>query len=404
MTFKILSLDGGGFRGVITGRILQLVESVVQEKRGQSLHDYFDLIAGTSTGSLLAAGIALKMTTAELLKVYETRGKDIFPARVRNQRKWRFISQILGKRYTLYPHGEPGNPAKPGLSTVIRDSFGDATIASVGKEISRDGRVIEKPILLVLAYDTLSRNTTFFASNNPSGKPRWYDNLPIWRLCTASASAPTFFPPYKLPYYQEGDDVPKDVRELKQVLPHIDGGVSANNPTLAAISHALRTAESEIDNIFALSIGTGQSTQPFTYDEVRKWGLLSWVKNLPNIFLAPSSEISNSISRQILNLNPAKKRHLRLDFQLNNHLVDRTSGQDWRMLRAISETPINSYLGRQVTEDIDDPTVYQEFIDVAEAYIDNAIIDFNPKNEKERHVKDAIARFIELDGLPDISS
>lgn len=396
MAFKILSLDGGGFRGVISCRLLHLVETVLQEKNKGSLFDYFDLIAGTSTGSLLAAGIALKKDATALLDVYKTRGEDIFPATIRNQRKWRWISQVLGKSYTLYPHGEPNDdPAKQkiGLSTVIRDSFGDATIASIGEEVTtKNGRVIEKPILLVMAYDTLSRNTTFFASNNPSKKPRWYDNLPVWRLCTASASAPTFFPPYDLPYYQTGEDVPDDIRNRQQVLPHIDGGVSANNPTLAAISHALLTAESDINQIFVLSIGTGQATKPFTYNDVKSWGLLNWIVNLPKIFLDPSAEISNAISSQLLNIDPANPRHLRLDFQLNNHFIDRPSGQDGRVLREISKTPINMYTGTEVPEEIDDPTAYAAFIDVADQYIAKARITLNNQSFS---VKEAIAHFID---------
>ncbi|NEO65121.1 MAG: hypothetical protein F6J98_33900 [Moorea sp. SIO4G2] len=62
MTFKILSLDGGGMRGVISARILQEIEKTIKEKYGQELHEYFDLISGTSTGSILAAGIACNMT------------------------------------------------------------------------------------------------------------------------------------------------------------------------------------------------------------------------------------------------------------------------------------------------------------------------------------------------------
>ncbi|MGK7890845.1 MAG: patatin-like phospholipase family protein [Leptolyngbyaceae cyanobacterium] len=395
MAFKILSLDGGGFRGVISCQLLKLVEEVLEEKQKGSLHDYFDLIAGTSTGSLLAAGVALKKNADDLLKVYEFQGTDIFPAGIRNRRKWQWLSQAFGASYTLYPHGEPNDDPeqqKTGLSTVIRDSFGDATIASIGEEITVNNRLIEKPILLVMAYDTLSRNTTFFASNNPEKNPRWYDDLPIWKLCTASASAPTFFPPYDLPYYQEGETIPADVRDRKQVLPHIDGGVSANNPTLAAVSHALLTAESEIDNIFVLSIGTGKVTKPYTYNEVKNWGLLSWIANLPNIFLDPASEIGNAISSQILNTNSANQRHLRLDFQLNNHLVDRPAGQDGRVLRQISKTPINLYTGTKVPEEIDDPGAFDAFVEVADKYIEKATIMFD---NQPFSVREAIAHLID---------
>ncbi len=78
MTFKILSLDGGGIRGVISARILMEVEKQIREQKNQSLAEYFDLIAGTSTGSILAAGIALGYTASELLNIYRQEGERIF--------------------------------------------------------------------------------------------------------------------------------------------------------------------------------------------------------------------------------------------------------------------------------------------------------------------------------------
>jgi patatin-like phospholipase/acyl hydrolase len=79
MTFKILSLDGGGMRGIISARILQEIERQVQEKEGKALHEYFDLIAGTSTGSILTAGIATGKTSQELIDLYKNQGIIIFP-------------------------------------------------------------------------------------------------------------------------------------------------------------------------------------------------------------------------------------------------------------------------------------------------------------------------------------
>ncbi|MEB3232519.1 MAG: patatin-like phospholipase family protein, partial [Leptolyngbyaceae bacterium] len=191
MTFKILSLDGGGIRGVLSARILQEVEQQIQAKYGQRLDQYFDLIAGTSTGSLMAAGLCLGKDTQTLLKMYHDRGREIFPEHIRLRRKLPLVGRLWG---FLYPHGDPERGI-PGLSTVLQNTFGNITIADVGEKIiTTSGAVVERPILLIMADDTLSRNTTFFASNNPAQNPRWYDQFPLWRICTASASAPTFFP------------------------------------------------------------------------------------------------------------------------------------------------------------------------------------------------------------------
>ncbi|WP_204103686.1 MULTISPECIES: patatin-like phospholipase family protein [Spirulina sp. CCY15215] len=74
MTFKILSLDGGGMRGALSAKILQAVERELWEKKKLKLHEYFDAIAGVSTGSILAAGLAKGKTCQELLELYQQNG------------------------------------------------------------------------------------------------------------------------------------------------------------------------------------------------------------------------------------------------------------------------------------------------------------------------------------------
>ena len=325
MTFKILSLDGGGFRGALSTRVLQSVEATLAKKRNQPVHEYFDMVSGTSTGSLIAGGIAVKMSAGELLDVYKNRGDEIFPASIRWQRKFRFISQFIGAN-VLYQHGDP-KTGKPGLSKVINDEYAKKC-NSVCPAIS----AIESPIVVIPAYDTLSRNTTLFVSNNST--PRWYDQLPLWQICTASASAPTFFPPYELPYYQTPENP-------NQVLPHIDGGVSANNPAIAAIAHALLTAEEDISQISVLSIGTGQTTRPYSYQQIKNWGLLKWIENLSNIFLAPPAQLTDALSRQILGAVGGGDC-LRLDCELNKHFEGQPMHQK---LRQESPNPKNQYLG-----------------------------------------------------------
>ena len=96
MTFKILSLDGGGIRGVLSARILKEVETTIRNTTRQELHDYFDLITGTSTGSILAAGIACKMNAQQMIDIYLEEGENIFLKSVRKHRKRRFFGLLLG--------------------------------------------------------------------------------------------------------------------------------------------------------------------------------------------------------------------------------------------------------------------------------------------------------------------
>ena len=83
MTFKILSLDGGGIRGVISVRIIQEIEQQIQKLKGQSLNEYFDLISGTSTGALTTAALAVGMNTNQIMNIYKHETQEIFPYRSR---------------------------------------------------------------------------------------------------------------------------------------------------------------------------------------------------------------------------------------------------------------------------------------------------------------------------------
>ncbi|MBX9253880.1 patatin-like phospholipase family protein [Desmonostoc muscorum CCALA 125] len=377
-TFKILSLDGGGIRGVISAVILKEIETTLKEKKKQKLHQYFDLIAGTSTGSILAAAIACEKDAQKLIDLYQEDGKNIFLESVRSQRKWRWLSQILGG-YVLYPHKD-GNQ---GLAQVLKRNLiyqgKPATLAD-----------IKQTNLLILAYDVLSRNTTWFANDDPE---EWYykKNIELWEICTASASAPTFFPPYEFAYNSE------------EGLPHIDGGVAANNPELAAIAHALSMqirgkdkTNPKIDKIAVISIGTGRTTRPYEYSDIKKWGLLDWATNIPNIFLDPSAENSKYISRRIFN-SIGSQNYLRLDFDLNERFEGKR--QPGR-LRKLLNKPYNKYIlekdnsnYKYISEEMDDPEKCQDLIEATECYLEYGKVTFN--KDPNIKVRSAIEQFIE---------
>jgi hypothetical protein len=184
MTFRILSFDGGGIRGVLSARILKEVERQIKEKTGQPLHEYFDMIAGTSTGSILTAGVANKLTADVIIELYKKQGKSIFPSQFR-------VPFLTDLKHGVIP-GKGYKYSHEGLVNALREQFGDTAISK-----------IESPIILILAYDTLYRNTTFFTNCHPELGERWFDTIPLWKICICSSSAPTFFPPYKLEPEQE---------------------------------------------------------------------------------------------------------------------------------------------------------------------------------------------------------
>jgi len=382
--YRILSLDGGGLRGVLSARILKKVEEILETK-GHKLHTYFDLVAGTSTGSILAGAIACQKSAEEIINLYKNEGKNIFPDSVRWRRKWRRISQFLGSN-VLYPH-EKG---KHGLAKVLERNLQHPSLGSLK---IKDIQGIE---ILILAYDTYFRETTWFTNNSPEQK-KWYDDIELSKICTASASAPTFFPPYELP-----SGYPQ------QKLPYIDGGVSSNNPSLAAIAHALYV-KNKLDNsenkeklklsdIALMSIGTGKTSPAYTYQEVKDWGQLGWVTHLSDMFLDPSEQIAEAISGQIFKSVDGDR--LRLDFELNEYLK---RDQEQNQLPEKEDNPYNKYIfehkgeRKKISEAIDNPDDCQDLIEVAESYLECGKADYN---NSKIVVKEAIAQFIDSNPKP----
>ncbi|MBD2666175.1 patatin [Richelia sinica FACHB-800] len=395
MSFRILSLDGGGIRGVISAQILKTVEQeIISQGKGKSLKDYFDLIAGTSTGSILTAGLALGKNSQQILDLYQKYGQSIFRQKTGWQ-KWsdQLISTITRGAASLFADAKYTHD---GLIAALQsaDGLGNTRIQELRKP----------PIILILAYDTLYRNTTFFTNCHPDIGDRWYDECHLWQICVASASAPTFFPPYKLePMNKEkfGD----------WQFPHIDGGVSANNPSLAALSLALRLSSADIDpeikktyrlenleleNISILSVGTGQTNDPFEFAQIKNWKGKDWIGNLPGIFMDPTSEIGGTICRHIMGGHKSS-RYLRLQFDLNECFKEKEKEtyKDTRILLPPEERK-NRFTGMKVSPKMDDASEesIQQLMDTADAYLDKGLKYYLRDDNSAPTVKQAIADFI----------
>jgi hypothetical protein len=365
MPFKILSLDGGGIRGAISARILQEVEQQVWEVAKQPLHEYFDMIAGTSTGSILAAGIAIGKSSEELLDLYRKKGQEIFPY----QKLWSAKRLKLLLKYGLsapkYSHD--------GLIEALKEQFRNPDGSDI--KISE----IKHPFLLIPAYDTLHRNTTFFTNYHP-----------LWQICVSSSSAPTFFPGYKLEW------TPQTIAEGTETwrFPHVDGGVAANNPTLCAISQALKQKHSPLENISVLSIGTGETTKPFTIEQIEAWGLLDWARRIVPVFMGGQSEIDSTICQYIMG-GLESQRYLRLQFELNDIFGEPKNKNNPRPLLP-PDKRVNKYTKKKVSEAIDDATKknIEQLISTAEAFIEKGYT-YETCYDQGPKVKDAIKNFIE---------
>jgi hypothetical protein len=232
---KILSLDGGGIRGVLTMEILVEIENQLRDALGRGtdfrLSDFFDYIGGTSTGGIIAAGLARGMSAQELLEFYVSIGAKMF------EKTW------LLKRLKNYYKSEP-------LELQLKSVFGEATTL----------RPEDLRCLLLVVTRNRTTDSAWPISSNPLAKyndPSRADcnlQIPLWKLVRASTAAPVYFPP---------EIVPWDPNNADKTFVFEDGGVTPyNNPAflmfrMATLPQYKLDWETGEDKLMIVSVGTG---------------------------------------------------------------------------------------------------------------------------------------------------
>ena len=378
--FRILALDGGGIRGVISAQILKKV----QEKIGKPLNEYFDLITGTSTGSILAAGLVLGMEIDEIIGIYHDRGQEIFSSSFCRQKISYWLNQ---PKYS-----------NEKLKEILRSEkcFGEIPLANLREESKkRNPNSNPKARLLVLAYSTSQRYTNFFLSPLVDENP-WYKNAKVWEVCLSSASAPTFFPPYQF------EELPPDLlanigTEGTEEYTFVDGGVAANNPSLGALVHTLDieridNRKIKLEEIALLSIGTGRTTEPLEFKEVNSWGALGWASHIPDVFMGGQFQITADVCAQLIrSVNP--NGYLRVQFPMNELYRDKNG----KRVRLSKEERYNIYTGQYLDEAMDRADVphVQNLIDTTKAFL-GSTDNYCKFDGVECKIEQAIEKFIEV--------
>lgn len=259
---KLLALDGGGIRGVLTLEILRSIEQMLRSELDRPdlvLGDYFDYIAGTSTGAIIAAGLARGMTADELQTLYVEHGRDMFDhafllerwrSKYQDTRLRALLQRTLGSETTL---------GDPDLKTLLMIVLRNATTDSPWP---------------------LSNNPR--AKYNDRSRPDCNLNLPLWQLVRASTAAPTFFPPEQV--------------SLGREFLFVDGGVTMhNNPSFQLFLMATHPAyrlgwATGRDNMLVVSVGTGAAAKA---DDNLKPGQMNVLFNATSIPAALMSAASN---------------------------------------------------------------------------------------------------------------
>jgi uncharacterized protein len=240
---KLLAIDGGGIRGVLALEVLQKLEDLLKPKSGHAnfrLADYFDYIAGTSTGGIIAAGLSIGMSVKEILDFYETAGAQMF------------VKANLLRRLRYEFRSEP-------LAAKLREVFAPDT--TLGSEKLRT--------LLLLVMRNATTDSPWPICNNPyakyndSARPDCNLKFPLWQLVRASTAAPTYFPP-------EVIVLPSTPPAGEREFVFVDGGVTMyNNPAfqmflMATLDQywALKVEarwRTGADRMLIVSVGTGTS-------------------------------------------------------------------------------------------------------------------------------------------------
>lgn len=230
--FRILSLDGGGIRGLYAATILARVEQDLLG--GGRIADHVDMIAGTSTGGIIAIGLGLGRPAALIHQLYAVDGEKVFPPFWNRHPKLRFWRRLMMPLF---------NARK--LEELLFRTFGAATLGQ------SDTRLVI-PAFLGPKTDI----AVFKTDHHPDFKK---DHLmAAWEAARATSAAPTYFPGHK------GDD-----------YVFLDGGVWCNNPIMAAVVDALSAYDVERDQIEILSIGTGNPPYEISRFATRG-GIFQW--------------------------------------------------------------------------------------------------------------------------------
>lgn len=274
---RLLSIDGGGLAGLIPAEVLIEVEKQLDTITGRSapLCERFDLIGGTSTGAILAAGLALGHRAAELRDFYLRFGKEIFTKSFLPLRFWH-----------LYPSGA--------LEKHLKEVFGADTALGDNKKL--------RTKILIVAKNATQGTTWFFTNHEDARYYKSNANLPLWQVVRASTAAPTFFPPQ--PIRVAGKDGKVTDYEF------VDGGVSTyNNPSLQLFLEATDPRYKfnwprGTDKLLLLSLGTGFNTLTIPVGHAAGYNVLDWARYSIKELLSDAN-LQQNVLMQLIGEKPA---------------------------------------------------------------------------------------------------
>ena len=307
---KVLSIDGGGIRGIIPAMLLAEIE----RRTCKPISKLFHLIAGTSTGGILALGLVKPDENASpqysakaLVDLYEKDGNKIF-SRTFCHKISSFYS-LLSEKYT-----------SEGIEFILKKYFNNTPISKALTNV------------IVTSYETEQRIPWFFKSRDIKNFKKGKEDFLMWQVARATSAAPTYFQAAKI-----------DAKLSKGFFSFVDGGVFASNPAMCAYVEAT-SIYGKGEDFMVVSLGTGEYTRPLLYNNIKNWGLANWAQPLLGVVF---DGINDTVDYQLRNLLPSKngfqcyyRFQMRLD--IGNDDMDDVSEKNINNLKTLAESFINN--------------------------------------------------------------
>lgn len=250
--YKILSIDGGGIKGIAPASLLANIE----QRTSKKIIDYFDLIVGTSTGGIIALGLGLGFSAREILSLYIDNGDKIF-------KKQSFLKSLFGARAPVYD--------STALQTLLTEKF-------KGKLLGQS-----KIRLVIPSFDIVNNTVCMFkTSHHPRLKMDY--TMKAEDVALSTAAAPYFFSPHK----------------TVEDRFFVDGGMFANNPTLVGVVEGLSLLEWPKEEIRVLSLGCSEETPEYSKLAGKKSGLIHWRSGLIDLAFNSQSSCSLGMAKLLL--------------------------------------------------------------------------------------------------------
>jgi len=277
--FKILSIDGGGIKGLYSAKILQKIELNFQQKHEDEnlrIVDCFDLVCGTSTGGIIALAISLKIPMVGVCGFYEKHGANIFSSPRSIYRKFR---QVL-----------------------FRGKYSDNPLKKAGAELFGEHKLQDSHCLLCIpSYDFTHGTFALFKYDHKEGNLNRHNKLSYLDVALSTSAAPTYFPLAQI--------------EEENNTQYLDGGVWANNPSLVGFTEGIRYFvgdDKAYDNMQILSVSSLNIKKGQAPMIRRQRSFLDWTNDLFDLSLIGQSEFSDIFLSTIIGKTKFPLEYLRI--------------------------------------------------------------------------------------------